>query len=55
MKQFEVHHNIQMLSRDNYKDYHNSMWVKANTEAEAVEMVIDKMQNKMVFEVEEIQ
>ena len=55
MKQFEVHHNIQMLDRENYKDYHNSMWVKANTEAEAVEIVIAKMQDKMVFEVNEIE
>ena len=31
------------------------MWVKANTEAEAVEIVIAKMQDKMVFEVNEIE
>lgn len=55
MKQFEVHHNIQMIDRENYKDYHNSMWVKANTEEEAVELVIAQMQNKMVFEVEVIE
>jgi len=31
------------------------MWVKANTEAEAVELVINKIQNQMVFEVNEIE
>ncbi len=53
MKKYEVHHNIQMLDRSNYKDYHNSMWVDAKSESEAVEIVINKLQNKMVFEVEE--
>jgi len=55
MKQFEVHHNIQMIDRETFRDYHNSMWVKANTEAEAVELVINKIQNQMVFEVNEIE
>jgi hypothetical protein len=53
-KLFEVHHNINVLPRENYQDYANSMWVEADTEKEAVEIVNEKLMNKFVCHVEEI-
>ena len=53
-KLFEVHHNISVLPRENYQDYRNSMWVEADTEKEAVEIVNKKLMDKFVCHVEEI-
>lgn len=53
-KLWEVHHNIDVLPRENYQDYANSMWVEADTEQEAVEVVHEKLMNKFVCHVEEI-
>tara|TARA_Y100001951_G_scaffold26824_1_gene20768 strand:+ start:273 stop:455 length:183 start_codon:yes stop_codon:yes gene_type:complete len=53
-KLFEVHHNISVLPRENYQDYANSMWVEADTEKEAVEIVNKNLMDKFVCHVEEI-
>lgn len=53
MKTYKVSHNLIILDKSNYEDYKRYKMIEANSEEEALDIAINKLEKEFVFRVEE--